>query len=495
LFADLRTTSTRRAQIPRTKILKCGGNPVKFDPFRVGRCWPVTVGFTHRYSCCSPSGNCSLEVCVVDKMDRELVQIAYGKGRIPLKLDPALAQWHVITPKNEDALPDGHAAFLQACRTPIESDPLREMIKPTDRVVVVTSDGTRPVPNHLLIPWLLEELPVPAENVTVILGTGTHRANTPDEIDAMFGSDVAQRVCIVNHDAFDSAQHVRVGTTASGTDVLLDKAYVEADKRIAVGFIEPHFFAGYSGGPKAIAPGVTAGDTIFSLHDYPILADPNCTWDVLDGNPLHEAIVEMTGLCPPDFLVNVTLNLDKAITGFFVGDYMKAHRAGCARVREYAMAPVPCEFPIVITSNSGYPLDQNVYQSVKGMSAAKRIVTPGGTIIMASACNDGVPSHGNFGAMLREHDTVEAIDAHLQSLPAPVMDQWEVQVLLQILERCEVQLYSQVDAETVRECKLVPVDDLQIAVESQIKTIGTGAPVAVLPEGPLTIPYLHTTSK
>ena len=423
-------------------------------------------------------------------MDRKVVQIAYGKGRIPLELDPALAQWHVITPKNEDALTDAHATFVQACRTPIGSAPLREIIRPKDRVVVVTADGTRPVPNLMLIPWLLEELPGPRENVTILLGTGSHRANTPDEIEAMFGAEVARRVRVVNHDAFDPAQNTRVGTTASGADVLLNNAYVEADKRIAVGFIEPHFFAGFSGGPKAIAPGVTSIDTLFHLHSYALLADPNSTWGKLDGNPLHETVAEMVKLCPPDFLVNVTLNLDKHITAFFVGDYIEAHRAGCARVRDHAMAPVPHEFPIVITSNSGYPLDQNIYQSVKGMSAASRIVERGGTIFLASACNDGVPAHGNFGAMLREHDTAGAVAAHLRSLSAPVLDQWEVQVLLQILDKCEVRLYSQIDAETVRACKLIPVDNLQDAVNAQIKAIGTGAPVAVLPEGPLTIPYV-----
>ena len=423
-------------------------------------------------------------------MGPPVARIAYGRGRIPLELDPALAAWHVIAPKPASALADPRGAFAAACREPIGSAPLRDRVRPGDRVVIVTSDGTRPVPNRLLIPWLLEELPVPPEQVRVLVGTGSHRPNTDEELAAMFGEDVVRRVRVVNHDAYAPGDNVSVGTTSSGAVVSLNREYVEADRRIAVGFIEPHFFAGFSGGPKAVAPGVADIDTIYRLHSYALVGDAKSTWGVLDGNPLHETIAESVSLCPPDFLVNVTLNADQGVTAFFAGDWRQAHRAGCAHVRQQAMAPVARAFPVVVTSNSGYPLDQNLYQSVKGMSAAARIVEPGGTVLVASECSDGVPAHGNFGAMLRSHATVADLDAHLRGLSAPVLDQWQVQVLAQILARCRVALYSSLDEATVRACKLAPVADLGQAVALEIERAGRGAPVAVLPEGPLTIPYV-----
>ena len=416
-------------------------------------------------------------------------EILYGDGHVPLRLDPGLADWHLIRPKAEPALPDPEAAFRNACLNPIRSPPLREIVRPDDRVVIVTSDGTRPVPNHLLIPWLLDELPVPAENVTVLLGTGTHRPNTPEELDAMFGPEVVRRVRIVSHTALDAGQNEQVGTMSDGTPVVLDKAYVRADKRIAVGFIEPHFFAGFSGGAKAVAPGLASIDAILHLHSYEIIGDPNTTWAELDANPLQSAIAEMVAFCPPEFLVNVTLNNNKAITGFFAGHYILAHRAGCEHVRQRAMVPVPHPFPVVVTSNSGYPLDQSVYQAVKGMSAAARIVEQDGVVIIASECRDGVPGHGNFGEMLRAAGSVEDADARLRALPGPVLDQWEVQALLGVRRKCEVALYSSLEPGTVRACLLTPVADLQTEVEDRIRAIGGKPPVAVLPEGPLTIPY------
>ncbi|HPO17300.1 MAG TPA: nickel-dependent lactate racemase [Candidatus Hydrogenedentes bacterium] len=424
---------------------------------------------------------------------KTVCSIAYGKGRIPLTLDHALAEWHIIQPKDEPPLPDPRSAFMDACRNPIASPPLHKIIKPEDRVVIVTSDGTRPVPNYLLIPWILEELPAPPENITILIGTGSHRPNTEDEIRAMFRATLPSGVTILNHDAFDPAQNVHIGVTAAGAPVVLDKAYVNAGKRIVAGFIEPHFMAGYSGGPKGVIPGVAGIESIFHVHKYDLIAHPNSTWGIQQGNPLYQTIVDMVDLCPPDFLVNVTLNNDKQITGFFMGECHAAHQAGCRHVREQAMVSVPHEFPVVITSNSGYPLDQNLYQSVKGLSASARIIQPGGTIFMASECSDGVPAHGNFGAALQQHETVEDIDTWLHELTSPLLDQWQVQLLVQILKRCTVKLYSRLAPETANACKLSPITDFQEAIHACITSVGRGAPVAILPEGPITIPVIDST--
>ncbi len=420
----------------------------------------------------------------------ETVHLAYGKGRISLRLNPALADWSVLSPRHENALPDPNHAFARACAEPIESPRLRGLVSPGERVCIVTSDGTRPVPNRALLPWILEALGVPDEQVTVLVGTGTHRPNSPEELATMFGEELVRRVRVVNHDAYDAARNECVGETHGGVPVCLDTEYVRADKRIVVGFIEPHFFAGFSGGPKAVAPGVAALDTILHLHSYDLIAHPRSTWGALDENLVHETVCEMVRMCPPDVLVNVTLNNAKEITAFFIGDYIKAHRVGCEYVRERAMVAVPSEFPVVVTSNSGFPLDQNLYQAVKGMSAAARIVRQGGSIYVASECSDGIPDHGNFGTMLREADSIDDLDARLKALAAPKLDQWQAQILAKIRQRAGVFFHSALDDRTVRSCKLTPVTNLQESLERHLLSLGKGVRVAVLPEGPVTVPYV-----
>lgn len=421
--------------------------------------------------------------------DEHEIEVAYGQGSVAIAADPELADWEVIRPAYEAALPDPERRFRQAINEPVECKPLREIVSPRDRVVIVTSDGTRAVPNRQLIPWILEALPVPESHVTVLLGNGTHRANTDDEIREMFGSDVAGRLAIRNHDAYDERGNVFLGASACGTDVWLDRAYVEADKRIVLGFIEPHFFAGFSGGPKGVAPGVAGIETIYRLHRSNLIADPLCTWGVLDGNPLQREVREAVALCPPDFLVNVTLNGEKAISGFYVGNYLEAHRRGCAGAKAASMAPVEKPFQVALTSNSGFPLDQNLYQAVKGMSAAARIVEDGGAVLVASECSDGVPDHGNFAELMRTgvgpRDVMQAVYDR-----EPVLDQWQAQTLAAILERVEVGVYSRMDRADIEACKLAAVDDLDAALREKINAVGGEARVAVLPDGPLTIPYL-----
>jgi nickel-dependent lactate racemase len=418
------------------------------------------------------------------------VPIAYGKGSLELQLDPALAEFQVIRPAHKPPAPDPQALFHHNCRHPIASPALRELISPGDRVVIVTSDGTRPVPNQQLIPWLLEALPVPPDQVTVLIGTGTHRGNTPAEIEEMFGPDLTRTLRIVNHDAYDSATNREVGTTSSGLRAKLNSAYLDADKRIAIGFIEPHFFAGFSGGCKAVAPGVANLGTILQLHSYKLIGDPNSVWGELEHNPIQREIAEIVAFRPPEFLVNVTLNSEKQITGIFAGHYREAHRAGCARAKATSMVPVPARFPVVITSNSGFPLDQNLYQTVKGMSAAARIVEPGGEIVVVSECRDGFPDHGDFRSFLEAAESPEALDRAIRDLPKPQLDQWQVQILARIQRHARVSVYSTMNPGELRSAGFQPIANLQEYVNETLRKRGNGCRVAVLPDGPLTIPYL-----
>ena len=397
----------------------------------------------------------------------------------------------VLTPRFVPGLADEAAAFQEAARRPRGGRPLKERVQARDRVAVVIPDITRPLPTDRLLRWLFAELShVPAERFTIVNGTGSHRANTPEELARMVGADVAARYRIVNHDAHDEATLREAGRAPGGEVVLLSRDYVEADRRIVLGLIEPHFMAGFSGGYKGIFPAVADIASILRYHGARVIGDPRSTWGALEGNPTQALIRHNGALLPVDFCVNVTVNRDRAITGFFCGDVIEAHQAGCVFARETAMVACPEPFPIVVTTNSGYPLDQNLYQAVKGMSAAAQIVSDGGYIAAAAACNDGFPSHGNFKQLLFDHDSPRAI---LDTIEAPgfsLFDQWEAQILALIRLKARVGLYSQIPAEDVRRAHLEPIEDIAAAVAAERKRLGGDAPVAVLPEGPMTIPYL-----
>jgi nickel-dependent lactate racemase len=361
-----------------------------------------------------------------------------------------------------------------------------------DRVAVVIPDITRPMPADRLLPWLFAELAhVPARQVTIINGTGSHRANTPAELERMVGRTVASTYHILNHAAQDPAMLAPAGRTKDGRPDLLDRAYVEADKRIVLGFIEPHFMAGFSGGYKGIFPALADIESITHYHRAAVIADPRSTWGVLDGNPTQAQIRENGALLPLHFCVNVTLNRDRDITGFYCGDPIEAHERGCAAARATAMVACERPYPIVVTTNGGYPLDQNLYQTVKGMSAAAQIVQDGGYVLTTARCNDGFPAHGNFKKLLVEHPTPQAI---LDTVLAPgfsMFDQWEAQMLAMILVRARVGLYSEIPADDLRRAHVEPVADVGARLAEELRHVGRDAPVAVLPEGPMTIPYLR----
>jgi lactate racemase len=397
----------------------------------------------------------------------------------------------VITPRFVAGLPDERAAFQEAVRRPLRSAPLRDVVRATDRVAIVIPDITRPLPTDRLLPWVLEEIDhVPLERVVIVNGTGSHRVNTPGELLGMVGADVYRRVRVVNHDAHDPAGLAPVGAGEDGGAVSVCRAYVEADRRIVLGLVEPHFMAGFSGGYKGVFPALADIGSIMRYHDAQMIGDPNSTWGVLDGNPTQRRIRHDGALLPVDFCINVTVNRSRAITGMFCGGVLAAHAAGCSFSRETVMVACDRPFPVVVTTNSGYPLDQNLYQAVKGMSAAAQIVSDAGFIVAASRCNDGFPSHGNFRSLLLDHGSPRAL---LETITAPghlVFDQWEAQLLALIQLKARVGLHSEIPASEVRAAHLEPVGDIAQAVADELRRIGQDAPVAVLPEGPMTIPYI-----
>ena len=398
----------------------------------------------------------------------------------------------VIEPVFRAAVPDPHATLVDALRHPIDRPPLCEHSRGARRVAVSVCDITRAQPRQQMLEALLAEMPdVRPENVTVLIATGTHRANTADELVRMLGADIVRRCRIVNHDARDLATLRAIGTTSTGVRVLLNREWLDADFRITTGFVEPHFFAGFSGGPKMVAPGLAGIDTVMTLHDAARIGHPNATWGVTEGNPIHDDVREIARMERVDFSVDVTLNRDQKITAAFAGEILAEHARACAHAKATVMRAVPAPFDVVLTTNSGYPLDQNLYQAVKGMSAAAKILTPGGTIICAAECRDGLPNHGSYGAVLRSQPD----PAHLLSMiTAPgysAPDQWQVQIQAQIQLKARVLVKtSGLSHDEIRAAHFEPIDDVEQAVRDALKRSGPGATLCVLPQGPQTIPYL-----
>lgn len=416
------------------------------------------------------------------------ISLLYGQDELTVELPETAV---VIEPEDLPGIKEDLKAIDEALHNPIGSPPLKEMVKETDTVAIVISDITRPTPNHILVPALIKALDyVPLENFVIINGTGTHRDQTKDEFVQMLGTWIVDNIRIINNSCHDKESLVNIGRSKFGCDVYLNKEYVNADFRIVTGFIEPHFFAGFSGGPKGIMPGIAGIDTITTFHNARMIGDPRSTWGNMIDNPLQEMTREINRMCKPDFMLNVTLNMDKEITAVFAGELYKAHDIGCSFVKEHAMVPCKERFDVVITSNSGYPLDQNLYQAVKGMSAAHKIVKENGTIIIAAECSDGLPNHGNFASIFTLADSPEELLEMINDPSFKMFDQWQVQKQAVIQTWADVYVYSRLSDELVTGAMLKPCHQIEQTIADLQTKYGKEMTIAVLPMGPLSIPYV-----
>ena len=423
-----------------------------------------------------------------------IVNLAYGRTGLPVEFPDGRTT--VIEPTWVDGLPDQAGAVRQALERPIGSAPLRERVKRDETVAISVCDVTRPMPSATVLPVVLEALShVPADRIAIMIASGTHRATTRDELVEMLGADIVGRNRIVVHDAFDDAELVSLGEVDGGVPVWLNRTWVEADVRITTGFVEPHFFAGFSGGPKMVAPGLAGFRTIMRLHDAEMIGSPRARWGVVEGNPIHDGIRAIAARSEVDFSVDVAINRDRRITHVAAGEIFAVHRAVREVVRRNAMQAFDRPFDVVVTTNSGYPLDQNLYQTVKGMSAAAQVVKRDGTIVCASACADGYPDHGEYLEILTRRDSPDGLLAMINAPGHNRHDQWEVQVQAQIQQRADVLLKTDgLSDEQVRAAHLIPIDDVGAATRDALSRSGPDARVCVLPEGPQTIPYLAETA-
>jgi len=417
------------------------------------------------------------------------VKLAYGQGHLTVDLPDG--QTTVIEPTHVPGLADERAAVIAALEHPIGTRPLRQWIKPGDRVCITFTDLTRATPNDRLIPWLLDHLnDVPRDHITLLNQLGTHRPNTRAELEKMLTPQVVNHYRVIDHEPENPNALVQFGAMRDGTPALVNRHFVEADVRIVTGFIEPHFFAGFSGGIKGIVPGVAGLKTVMSNHGAKNIGEPNATFGITDGNPLWEDLRDAALRTGPAFLLNVSLNEGRQITGVFAGDILAAHKVGCEFVRKSAMQKFDAPFDLVVTTNSGYPLDLNLYQGVKGMSAGARVVKPGGTLILACECREGVPAGSPLDKLLRSAKGPEEI-LTLLSTPGFVRpEQWQAQIQALVQRKASVLVYSSLPDETIRAAHLTPCHDISAAVNEWSHPLNGQARIAVLPQGPLTIPYL-----
>lgn len=417
------------------------------------------------------------------------VQLAYGKKGYKLKVP---ANFDVIEPKFIKEVGSAKEEISKALLSPINSKPLRSLLEGKNDIAISVCDITRAQPRKVVIETIVEHIKdlIPISNIKILIATGTHRANTKDELIEMLGKDIVETLNVINHVCDDKESLIEMPTSLDDVNVLLNKHWVNADFRITTGFVEPHFFAGFSGGSKLVAPGLAGLKTIMKLHNYKRLNNPNSIWGEVEKNPIQQDVRKIAKETGVDFTLDVALNRDQKITNVFSGDLIDSHNEACNFARETAMVQVSQPYDLVITSNSGYPLDQNLYQTVKGLSAASQIVKDNGEILCLSECSDGIPSHGKFYSLLSEFSDPEQVEGMLSDPNFHCQDQWQVQILSQIAKKSNINLYTEgLSDKEIKNAFMFNAPDPQKFIDQKVKE-NTNIRGCVLPEGPITIPVL-----
>ncbi len=415
------------------------------------------------------------------------VRLAFGRDGLEIDVPAGV---DVLLPPHPVALADPAEAVRRALRAPEFGPPLADLAPPGSLVAVSVCDVTRAFPSPTVLPVLISELP--GRRIRLVIATGTHRACTPAELARMLGEEALAACEVVQNDADDAESHVAVGLVpGTGVEARIDRRFIEADARITLGFVEPHFFAGFSGGPKMVAPGLADLATVREMHSAARIADPRATWGILDGNPVHDPIRAVAAMADVTFALDVALDGANRIASVFCGTLDLEHRAACAHVRETAMVRVPEPYDVVVTTNSGFPLDQNLYQCVKGLRAAAGIVRDGGRIVLAAECADGLPAHGQYARLLASSAGPAEFVERLERGQIAERDQWQVQVQAEIQVRAEVVAHTPgVPPEDLRRAWIEPVADVGAALREGLDRAGPGARGAILPDGPRTIAYV-----
>ena len=416
------------------------------------------------------------------------IELAYGSGQLSIDVP---SNTSIVEPTFIPKLKDVEAAISQALKNPLNSRPLKDIAQPHHKIAISVCDITRPMPTKTILPLMLKEIEhIPKSQIFILVATGTHRSNTKQELIEMLGQNIYNSYQIICHNAFEQKSLRKIGTTSNNIEIFLNRIWVESDIRITTGFVEPHFFAGFSGGPKMVAPGLAGFQTIMELHSAEFISNPYSKWGILDKNPIHESIKEIAQKSKVHFALDVTINKNQEITNVYAGNLFTMHKKACIDVRKSAMQKVQNLFDLVITSNSGYPLDQNLYQTVKGMSAAAQIIRDNGIIICAAECKDGIPDHGEYGHILRSETSPKKLLEKIMLNKNTKHDQWQVQIQAQIQIKAQVILKSSgLSNKQIKAAHLSPIHDITNYIKNLIEQ-KNDLDICVLPQGPMTIPYL-----
>lgn len=415
------------------------------------------------------------------------VKFPYGKQFIEYDIPQERLRAVLVSKLQDYPVPeDGNEVVLKAMENPIGSQKLCRLAEGKQKIVIIASDHTRPVPSRFIIPHMLKEIRLgnPSADITILIATGCHRGTTKTELVEKFGEEIVRNEKIEIHDCLDEKNLAHIGTLPSGGECVINRIAYEADLLLAEGFIEPHFFAGFSGGRKSVLPGIAGRRAVLANHCSEFIADEHSRTGILEGNPLHTDMLWAARTAGLKYIVNVIINEKKEIVHAVAGELEAAHSAGCKFLKKLcAVKAVPAD--IVITTNGGYPLDQNVYQSVKGMTAAEATVRRGGVIIMLARAEDG---HGGeqflaqMSAAENPEDITEAILKRGRNETLP--DQWEAQVLCRVLSHATVIYVSDAPEDMVRAFHMHPAHSLPEAMKMAEEILGnSAASVTAVPDG------------
>lgn len=415
------------------------------------------------------------------------MKVPYAKGFVDIQVPEANLTAVLESGSAEYKATASETALVEAALdNPIGSAPLEELVKGKHNMVIITSDHTRPVPSKITMPILLRRIRAvnPTIDITILLATGFHRPTTKEEMIDKFGPEIVAHEKIVNHISGDSSQMAKVGTLPSGGECIINKLAVETELLIAEGFIEPHFFAGFSGGRKSILPGIASAVTVMANHCAEFINSPQARTGILKDNPIHRDMLYAAKAAKLAFILNVVIDPEKHIINAFAGDREKAHEAGCEFVTKLAsVSKAPAD--IVVTTNGGYPLDQNIYQAVKGMTAAEATCKPNGVIIMIAACNDGHGGQSLYDNLKAVQTPRELLD-RIAKVPRneTIPDQWEMQILARILDKFTVIVVTdQCDPQMLTDMHMEHAFTFEEALQRAFELKGQAASVTVIPDG------------
>lgn len=414
------------------------------------------------------------------------ISFPYGKTFLETNIPESRLQGVLLSSLHSYHAPkDQFGLVADALENPIGSPKLHELAVGKDKVVLIASDHTRPVPSKAIVPQMLAEIRRgnPQADITILIATGCHRGTSRDELVSKFGEEIVEKEKIVVHDC-DLSPMTQIGILPSGGECIINSLVIDADLVVAEGFIEPHFFAGYSGARKSVLPGVASRQTVLANHCSEFIADPHARTGILEDNPIHRDMVWAARAAKLAFIVNVVIDAKKEAIFAVAGDMEAAHQAGCSFLSGLCRADAkPAD--IVITTNGGYPLDQNIYQAVKGMTAAEATVRPGGVIIMLARSNDGHGGEGFYHQMADEPDIDKTLALFMsRGRNETVSDQWQTQIFIRVLKRARVIYVSDAADQLVRDLHMIPAHSLDEAMRLAEEILGNSqATVTAIPDG------------